>query len=172
MGRLWLRITKEYGFLAMEALAMPRRIFRLHLKSITLFPQLWQALVQSTCPQAVDALVPASAHCGGSLWCLAMPQEAFYIHPRESPGMRRHEWCVRYFRFISPYSIHDVVADNLIGCKPRMNHNEDFLEVATYFRGAVKVFELVQSSRDAMRFLICTGCSRLRVVKVYVVVRG
>jgi hypothetical protein len=80
--------------------------------------------------------------------------------------------CARYFRFISPYSIHDVVAGNLIGCKPRMDHNEDLSEVATYFRGAAEVFKLVQSSRDAMRFLICTDCSRLRVVKVYVVVRG
>ena len=79
--------------------------------------------------------------------------------------------CVRYFRFISPYSIHNVVADNLIGCKPRMDHNEDFSEVATYLRGVIKVFELVQSSRDAMLFLICTGCSRLRVFRVYAVVR-
>lgn len=70
------------------------------------------------------------------------------------------------------YAIHNVVADNLIGCKPRMDHNEGFPEVATYLRGAVKVSELAQSSRDAMRFLICTGCSRLRVVRVYVVVRG
>jgi len=53
-----------------------------------------------------------------------------------------------------------------------MDHNEDFSEVATYLRGAVRVFELVQSSRDAMRFLICTGCSQLRVVRVYVVVVG
>ena len=29
MRRLWLRVTKEYGFLAIEALAIPRRIFRL-----------------------------------------------------------------------------------------------------------------------------------------------
>lgn len=97
---LWLRITKEYGFLAIEALVMPRRMFRLHSKSIKLFPQLWQALVQSTCPQTVDALVPTSAHCGGLLWRWAMPQEAFYIHPRESPGMKRHEWCV-YGTFVS-----------------------------------------------------------------------
>lgn len=47
--------------------------------------------------------------------------------------------CVWYFRFISPYAIHDVVADNLIGCKLRMDHNEEFSEVATYLRGAVKV---------------------------------
>ncbi len=80
--------------------------------------------------------------------------------------------CVQYFRFVSPYSIHDVVADNLIGCKPKMDHNEDFSKVVTYFRGAGKVFELVQSSRDAMRFLTCTDCSWLRVVEVYVVVRG
>ena len=70
------------------------------------------------------------------------------------------------------YSIHNVVADNLIGCKPGMDHSEDFSEVATYLRGAVKVSKLVQSSRDAMIFLICTGCSRLRVVRVYVIVRG
>ena len=102
-----------------------------------------------------------------------MPQEAFYIHPRESPGIKRHEWRV-HGTFVSfrPIRFMMFVADNLIGCKPRMDHNEDFSEAATYFRGVVKVFKLVQSSRDAMRFLIRTDCSRLRVVKVYVVVRG
>ena len=80
--------------------------------------------------------------------------------------------CVRYYRFISPYSIHDVVANNLIGCKPKMDHNEGFSKVVTYFREAVKVFELVRGAKDAMRFLTCTDCSWLRVVEVYVVVRG
>ena len=84
-----------------------------HSKSITLFPQLWQALMQSTCPQTVDALVPTSAHCGGLLWCLAMPQEAFYIHPRESPGMKRREWCV-YGTFVSFRPIRFIMSSPII----------------------------------------------------------
>jgi hypothetical protein len=34
------------------------------------------------------------------------------------------------------YSVHNVVADNFIGCKPRMDHNEDFSEVAIYLRAS------------------------------------
>lgn len=87
--------------------------------------------------------------------------------------MKRHEWCV-YGTFVSFRLIQFMMSSPIISLVESLKWitMRTFSEVATYFRGAVKVFELVQSSRDAMRFLTCTDCSWLRVVEVYVVIRG